>query len=523
MNPRLSPDGHLLAFQAMVDGITEVAVMKPESGNWNILTKRRDQGEVVGVSWSPDSSTIYFSRQTSVPQGVFSVPFLGGEERLVLEKAICSSPLSDGTLLIWRINPAGRMQLFHFWPETGRLQDLRVEAPPLAGKTKIGTSRDGRYAFVFGKLLGKSDQDPSLIEVDLAATSALPIAANGLSGLRTVAFAPDGTSAIATVGGGSLVRVVRIPLDGHGSLQELFTVTSDVWDMDAGPDGSVFLTLQDRPSELISIPADGGRPTKIASIPQQPGDLIGGLVALPDGRFVVESAVSGRSRLMTLEPGKMPAPLVNTSEETGNPLTAVAGNRIAFAIGSAPAVSIGVTDTSSGRIAGRISPHKGSLTSLAASPDGGTLFFTAGGAVWSVPTGGGEARRISAGDFVEVKPSDGKLVVARSESSQVRLFDVPPGGGAERAVPLDPAIHLFSPSTSPGQIRADGQMLAVLQLPDTWFNPLVLLGLKSGRVTRLAGDRVSDMTGPAFTRDGKIVAQRLLMYSTIWKFTPEKK
>jgi eukaryotic-like serine/threonine-protein kinase len=41
LNPRLSPDGHLLAFAAMVDGPTQVAVMKPESGNWAILTGYR--------------------------------------------------------------------------------------------------------------------------------------------------------------------------------------------------------------------------------------------------------------------------------------------------------------------------------------------------------------------------------------------------------------------------------------------------------------------------------------------------
>ena len=58
-NPRRSPDGRLLAFQAMVDGQTQVAVMDPESGNWNVLTRRRDQGIVQYLCWSTDGSTIY--------------------------------------------------------------------------------------------------------------------------------------------------------------------------------------------------------------------------------------------------------------------------------------------------------------------------------------------------------------------------------------------------------------------------------------------------------------------------------
>ena len=46
LNPRLSPDGHLLAFEAMVGGLSQVAVMKPESGNWSVLTRDRDHGPV---------------------------------------------------------------------------------------------------------------------------------------------------------------------------------------------------------------------------------------------------------------------------------------------------------------------------------------------------------------------------------------------------------------------------------------------------------------------------------------------
>jgi hypothetical protein len=46
LHPRRSPDGRLLAFQAMVDGTTQVGVMDPESGDWNVLTSRRDLGIV---------------------------------------------------------------------------------------------------------------------------------------------------------------------------------------------------------------------------------------------------------------------------------------------------------------------------------------------------------------------------------------------------------------------------------------------------------------------------------------------
>jgi len=38
MGPRISPDGHTLAFQAMMNGLTQVAVMDADSGDWTVLT-----------------------------------------------------------------------------------------------------------------------------------------------------------------------------------------------------------------------------------------------------------------------------------------------------------------------------------------------------------------------------------------------------------------------------------------------------------------------------------------------------
>ena len=69
LNPRLSPDGHLLAFEAMVDGLAQIAVMKPESGNWSLLTRDRSHGPIINHSWSPDGALIYYDRYTDAPQG----------------------------------------------------------------------------------------------------------------------------------------------------------------------------------------------------------------------------------------------------------------------------------------------------------------------------------------------------------------------------------------------------------------------------------------------------------------------
>jgi eukaryotic-like serine/threonine-protein kinase len=530
-NPRLSPDGHVLAFQAMVDGNTQLAVMKPESGNWNVMTREHNQGNVSYVSWSQDGGTIYFSRTIDVPRGVFSVPFLGGEEHLVLENADNPAALPDGSLLATRINQERRLQVFRFWPETGKLQGLPAETFIADRYLPILVSREGRDAIVLGNILGKSAEKPSLIEIDLAAASARSIPVHGLdyANLRSYTLSPDGGSIVAAFRAKALDRIVRFPLDGGSSPQELFTVTSDVWGMDAAPDGSVLVNTMDRPGELVSFRPQGRQPPaqaksapiKMGSFPKASWpDMV---VVLTDGRGVIPAEVSGGARLMAVEHGKDPVSLVNTTEETAAPMTAMPGNRIAFAIGPGPHETIAVADASNGRINARISPGKGIIQSVAASPDGGTLYFTAAGSVWAIGAGGGEPRNICPGEWVVSNPVGATLIVGRNESSRVNLFEVPVAGGSERTIPLDPASPIFGFYLSPGTIRSDGQMLVSLNVADSWFNPLAQLDLKTGRITRLAGDGVSDLHSGAWTRDGGIVASRMGLVSAIWRFTPDDK
>src|SRR5262249_34863282 len=71
MGPRISPDGRTLAFQALVNNNTQVAVMKPESGNWQVLTHKSGAGYVTQISWSHDGNRLYYDRSADVPIGVY--------------------------------------------------------------------------------------------------------------------------------------------------------------------------------------------------------------------------------------------------------------------------------------------------------------------------------------------------------------------------------------------------------------------------------------------------------------------
>ena len=74
INPRMSPDGHLLAFLSLVNGVTELGVMEPGSESWTMLTSGGGEGYVANMSWSRDGSKLYFDRFWGQPAGVYTIP-----------------------------------------------------------------------------------------------------------------------------------------------------------------------------------------------------------------------------------------------------------------------------------------------------------------------------------------------------------------------------------------------------------------------------------------------------------------
>ena len=153
IDPRVSPNGDLLAFEAFEEGVTQVAVMKPETGNWSILTHDRTRGTLSFLSWAPDGSSIYYMR--NVPEAVYSVPVLGGEERLILENAGPAEALPDGSLLVVKLNAQRQPQLHRYWPDSGRLQELPLLMPGKFNATfGFRPTADGKQIVALGRSSG---------------------------------------------------------------------------------------------------------------------------------------------------------------------------------------------------------------------------------------------------------------------------------------------------------------------------------------------------------------------------------
>jgi hypothetical protein len=204
------------------------------------------------------------------------------------------------------------------------------------------------------------------------------------------------------------------------------------------PNTPVYTNAYARPADVVRLAADGMTLSKLGSVQRVEGLI----VLLPDGRIAFTGSPSGRARLMAVAPGKDAAALINTTEETSDPATLVGSREIAFTIGPAPRQTIAIPEIANGRIVRQLKPGRGAVGSLAASPDGKTLYFGAGGQIWSMPSAGGEAKAVRPGESVVVEPSGRALLVDLFESSKARLFRVPLDGGNEREIVLDSALPL---------------------------------------------------------------------------------
>jgi len=266
LGPRISPDGHTLAFQAMMDGLMQVAVMDTDSADWTVLTKDRSRGYVTELNWAPNGSEIYFDRDLTVPRGIYTISRFGGDEHLVLEDAIGPQVLPDGSLLVARVNKDRNFQLYRFWPESGRLEALDAyfrEALDLA--PPVRAFRDGKDAVFFARTLEQDKADPSdhLYIIDLTSGKTRRLAPElDLQLPSTISFfplavAPDDQSVLVDLRAGDVHHLISIPRNGNGPTRTSLSLTLSPWFLDLDKDGNLYLDQSERPGPESHIPRSG--------------------------------------------------------------------------------------------------------------------------------------------------------------------------------------------------------------------------------------------------------------------------
>jgi eukaryotic-like serine/threonine-protein kinase len=521
--PRISPDGHLIAFQAIVANLSQVAVVDPESGNWTVLTHDRTRGLVQDLSWSPDGSKIYYDRYNPLPNGIYSVPALGGDERLVLANAAGPRPLADGSVLVIRLDSEGKTQIYHYWPDSGRLQGLH------AYLSSIPTFRivpGGGKAVIYGLVKnGGAGNSSNLYVLDINTGSSQLLAPDLPNGKSTepyaLAITPDGRSVISEYRSGDLLRVVAIPLSGKGRVQTLLTLTSASYGMDVGPDGSIYLDEVDRPDQILRFPQSGGTPDILFS--GESSFLTGRFppVESADGQVLIATRISGRPRLLLGKPGGSFVSLLETNEETSPPLAGVGSDEAAFMVGTPPAQSVALASLKDGQILHRFNATKGkTISAVAASPDGKTLYYVSEGSVWVTRDQDAEPHRICAGFSVAADPNGRDLIVESYGLGNMSLERVPLSGGPPQPIQLRKEIPLSPRPLGPNALSADGKLVVSVQPSDSWYFRPAIVDIATGRLTQIPLNYDGDINLLSWGPDGRILASSLPMLSNIWRFRP---
>jgi serine/threonine protein kinase len=523
VGPRMSPDGAMLAFQAWVDGQNQVAVMKPESGNWTVLTNDRSRGQIMDLSWSPDGTRIYFDRYLDVPRGVFSVPVLGGDARPVADDAMYPKALPDGSLLIIRLNAERRLQLHHFWPDKGQTDPLPAFWTPGGGLPLVAVFPDGKQAVFYGLPAGaEARETQSLHIVDLttrqtrALDSTLRISQGAFPG--GLAVSRDGNRVLVDTSAGSLHRIVSIARGGSGGLRALLTLSTATAYLDTGPDGALYADQLDRAGQILRFPASGGNPERIGVIPTA---MIGeGFpVSLRDGRVLMSSRLLGRNRLMVVGKGRDAYPLLEGQAESTTPAAVLSDDQIAFLADAAPNQTIAVASLTTGRILRRLEGTRGgSIQSLAASSDRKTIFYASRGTVWAVDTTDGRPRKVHQGDAVAVDPRTDGLIVQLFDSRGARLVRVDPTGGPDRPVTFKSDMFLALFPLSGNAVDRDGRILVQVTGRDFWFFQPGLVDPATGRLERIPLSYEGDVLSPGWSQSGDIVSAGFPLTSSIWRF-----
>jgi hypothetical protein len=356
--------------------------------------------------------------------------------------------------------------------------------------------------------------------LDLATGRATPFSQElPLSPPLTVAA--DGKSVLAFLVTGDLQQAVSVSPDGT-SVEMLFPVTGKPWQLDAASDGSIYVDTMDNPAELMRFPATGGAPGRIAATT---GNLVTSPVQFLDGTCLVPTQVLGRRRLLLAGHNGELKSFLDAAEQATPPV-AVIGDRLAFlsgSVGKPPLITI--ASQADGRIVKRLEASSGAAPqSLAASPDGRTLYYIDAGSLFVIDMEGGAPRKLRAasGVAVDLHTLPPSLVVQVSERDGARLCRTDLAGAGEIPIPFQGALRLTGLPLSAGAVGPDGRIAVTVTSADSWFREAALLDPVTGAVQKIPIAFEGDVFYPTWTRDGSLLGTGVSIRSSLWRFQAQR-
>jgi hypothetical protein len=334
-----------------------------------------------------------------------------------------------------------------------------------------------------------------------------------------LAVSADGRSVIFILPSGNLQRVVMAPRDGSAGVRTLLTLTQRPVSLDVGPDGSLYADQLDQPSQLFRFV-----PTShtLERIPLPPTHDEGPALPLGDDRLLLAMRTAGRDRIMVVAAGKEPVPFIETQDDTSAPMATLGDDRVVFLAGTPPNRKVAVASIADGRIVSRLSRADGnqSITALAGSPDGKTIYLIAAGTLWAVAANDGEPQKIRGADGVAVSRDGRELVIMLNEASGNRLIRRVVATGQEQDIPLAGDVRLTPWPLAPNAVARDGRIALRVTTRDTWFWPAGILDPRTGNVELLPEASTTDMLMPGWDSQDRLVTVAKFTRGTLWRFQP---
>lgn len=521
MRPTVSPDGQLLAFSAMVDGQTQLAVMQPDSGNWTVLTHDRTSGMQAQMSWAPDGSRIYFDRVWGRPRGVYSISPLGGEPRLLLESAQCPRALPDGSLVVVQIDDSARYRLYRFWPDSGKRQAL----PALIGggvrelvDPLVAVFSDGRDVVYLGTPDSSPNEVPRWYLLNLETLRSRPLSSPVVPGVFTVGVSRDGRSALMVNAMGDEWNISAVPRSGDASPRTLisFPKPYDMWGIDAARDGSLYFDYMVRPTSVLEFD------TAAKSVSETVVTLGGAMLPLEPGSFLFDRLTSGKRNLAVFHAGMGERNLMESSEESYSPATRIGKDSVAFLLGSPDAPRIAIATLRDGRIVKRFSFNAASVNSMASTPDGKKLYYCDHGRVWWIGTNGEEAKPIpvTEGDSIAIDSAGKYLYVNRLLNGQRQLMRLLLAGGQAETLTIPVQYTISDDELSPAAADASGRVLFEVDSADSWFEQIAMIDTSHKSFSLIPTGFSGDVWLPGWESDGRIAAVGARLHSALWRYKP---
>ncbi len=519
-HPRISPDGQLLAFRAIIDGLSQVAVMKPDSFSWTALTHDRTNGAVASLAWSRDGAKIYFDREWD-PGRIYSIGPLGGEPRLVLENAGLPEPLPDGSLIAQRPSAEGREQVIRFWPDSGRTQVLPVTVR-FTDSPNVRAFPDGREIAVFG-LPANAAGPPrpftlNLQSLEIRNLSLDPVAAETLR--EPIAITQDGRSVLMQRHHDDTIDTVAVPRSGSAAFQTLISLPGIAAPIsqDVAPDGSIYMDHSGFERSILTLSPTGTVQAEIPVPQLAEGGGNRAVIGLPDGGVVFDVQRHGRSELFIGRKGAEPQLLLNTPEFASVPGALLGADALAFIIGAGDQRHIAIASLHDGSVIRRFPADARQVTAITAPADGQTIYYASTGIIWAQPVAGGDPRRIGEGYDLAVDPSGQFLCLGRIGADGFQLFRMRAAGGEATRVTLPRGFNLTPLPLSPTAIDSQGRVILPVNVPDVFFYQAALFDPARNAMKLVPVPPRVVIVSAGWTRDGNIDALAVRWSSSLWRY-----